>query len=591
MRNLTSRCSSVLFLAALVAACAPLPAAAQWTSLASGVDYQEFTDSGCTVYVVRMDRDEPTAILDTAIAEGQLISGKETVRGMAERYDGTFGYWGEVWGQYTYEVVAAVNGDFHDTSTGVPHGGQLIAGIQAKRFIDFGSDTGLAWQLDRDVFVGGCVHYRGSKNFVDLPSIGDSLEIDNVNTPRGSSDLILYTDHYDSHTHTDTSGTEVLVSLDRAAMVLPDPSGATGTVQAVYTGQGDSWVPFDHVVLSGTGSASTTLASLSVGDGVRIAQELSHYEHDCNTSAPEDWTKTYASLGADEHLIADGNPQSVTSASPRARTAMGFDDTFVYMVVVDEIAGSAGMDFEDLRDFCHDTLGMTEAVSVDGGGSSTMVVDGVVMNHPSDGTSREVANAMLVVSLHDAQHSNSFTTGTVVEVASGAAIRLGPGDWYDAPHTATSAMEGVVVEHEANGLRTRGIDWWLVEVAGSPGWIDEGHLTYVSGPVGDDDDAADDDDTGQPDDDDTAPADDDTSSDDDDAPTPPGGGDDGGGCECSSGRAAAARVSPGLVGAAFLFGLGHRRRRFKGTTTPAGGSSSVRNDRLALRSWKGRSNL
>jgi hypothetical protein len=537
--------------------CAPLPAMAQWTSLASGVDYQEFSASGCAVYVVRMDRDEPTAILDTAIAEGQLISGKETVRGMAERYDGTFGYWGEVWGQYTYEVVAAVNGDFHDTSTGVPHGGQLLSGIQAKRFIDFGSDTGLAWQLDRDVFVGECVHYRGSKNFVDLPSVGSSLEIDDINTERGSSDLILYTDHYDSHTHTDSSGTEVLVWLDRAAMVLPDPSGATGIVQAVYTGQGDTWVPFDQVVLSGTGSAASTLSSLSIGDEVRIAQELSHYEHDCNTSAPEDWTKTYASLGADEHLIADGNPQSVTSTTHRARTAMGFDSQYVYMVVVDEIAGSAGMDFEDLRDFCHDTLGMTEAVSVDGGGSSTMVVDGVVMNHPSDGASREVANAMLVVSLHDAHHSGAFATGTVVEVSAGASIRLGPGDWYDTPHAATSGMEGVVVEHEANGLRTRGIDWWLVEVAGAPGWIDEGHLTYVSGPVGDDDDAADDDDAGPVDDDDAS--DDDTGSASDDDQTPPGRNDGEEGCACSSAQTAPRWVSAVLIGGVLLCALIRRR--------------------------------
>jgi len=157
-----------------------------------------------------------------------------------------------------------------------------------------------------------------------------------------------------------------------------------------------------------------------------------------------------------------------------------------------------------------------------------------------------------VISLHDADHSNVFTTGTVVEVAAGASIRLGPGDWYDAPHTATSDMEGEVVEHEANGLRTRGIDWWLVDVAGSPGWIDEGHLTYVSGPVGDDDDDVGDDDTGPMDDDDDLTGDDDATPSDDDS----SGGDSTDDCSCSDGGAAT-----GPTWLVALLALGWARRQ------------------------------
>jgi exopolysaccharide biosynthesis protein len=43
-------------------------------------------------------------------------------------------------------------------------------------------------------------------------------------------------------------------------------------------------------------------------------------------------------------------------------------------------------------------LGMRDAVNLDGGGSTTMVVDGVVINHPSDATGeRPVGDAVLVL--------------------------------------------------------------------------------------------------------------------------------------------------------------------------------------------------
>ena len=43
-------------------------------------------------------------------------------------------------------------------------------------------------------------------------------------------------------------------------------------------------------------------------------------------------------------------------------------------------------------------LGMRDAVNLDGGGSTTMVVDGAVINHPSDTTGeRPVGDAVLVL--------------------------------------------------------------------------------------------------------------------------------------------------------------------------------------------------
>jgi hypothetical protein len=67
-------------------------------------------------------------------------------------------------------------------------------------------------------------------------------------------------------------------------------------------------------------------------------------------------------------------------------------------VVVDgrKAGYSAGM---TLRGFAHlfKRLGAVRAMNMDGGGSSTMVVRGRVINRPSDGRERHVSSAVLVL--------------------------------------------------------------------------------------------------------------------------------------------------------------------------------------------------
>jgi exopolysaccharide biosynthesis protein len=48
-------------------------------------------------------------------------------------------------------------------------------------------------------------------------------------------------------------------------------------------------------------------------------------------------------------------------------------------------------------------LGCTEAMNLDGGGSSTLWLGGDVMNSPSDGRERLVANSLIVVSRQEGE--------------------------------------------------------------------------------------------------------------------------------------------------------------------------------------------
>jgi exopolysaccharide biosynthesis protein len=80
------------------------------------------------------------------------------------------------------------------------------------------------------------------------------------------------------------------------------------------------------------------------------------------------------------------------------RTAVGLtQDGRILLVVVDgRQALSKGMSLLELALFLRE-LGAVNAMNLDGGGSSEMIVKGRIVNKPSDGKERRVGNALAVV--------------------------------------------------------------------------------------------------------------------------------------------------------------------------------------------------
>jgi Phosphodiester glycosidase len=89
------------------------------------------------------------------------------------------------------------------------------------------------------------------------------------------------------------------------------------------------------------------------------------------------------------------------AASRHPRTAVGFDPATgrLWLLVVDgrQLPHSSGMTLPELASLL-EALGATEAINLDGGGSSVMVVRGRAMSHPSDKTGeRPVVNALALL--------------------------------------------------------------------------------------------------------------------------------------------------------------------------------------------------
>jgi exopolysaccharide biosynthesis protein len=93
------------------------------------------------------------------------------------------------------------------------------------------------------------------------------------------------------------------------------------------------------------------------------------------------------------------NPTSPACPTRNPRTAVGLsqDSKTVFMVVVDgRSTASAGMTCTELATLMKD-LGAYQAINLDGGGSTAMFVRGTgIVNKPSDGVERVVANHLAV---------------------------------------------------------------------------------------------------------------------------------------------------------------------------------------------------
>ena len=98
-------------------------------------------------------------------------------------------------------------------------------------------------------------------------------------------------------------------------------------------------------------------------------------------------------------LLVSENPSFAAARHPR--TAVGFDPSrgHLWLVGVDgrQPGYSDGMTLPELADLLQ-ALGVTEAVNLDGGGSTVMVLEGIAVSRPSDSEGeRPVVNALAVV--------------------------------------------------------------------------------------------------------------------------------------------------------------------------------------------------
>jgi hypothetical protein len=158
----------------------------------------------------------------------------------------------------------------------------------------------------------------------------------------------------------------------------------------------DAFVRDGDVVISaapGTDEA-TQLLALQVGAPMRVRWSI-------GVENVLDVIGGMPVLVQDGHVVAEECFTSICHRNPR--TAVGWTaNGRVLLVVIDgrQASWSAGVTLVTLAQIMRD-LGAVDAINLDGGGATTMVVRGDVVNRPSDGFQRHVTTAVLVLPGND----------------------------------------------------------------------------------------------------------------------------------------------------------------------------------------------
>jgi hypothetical protein len=464
-----------------------------WKPLAPGIDYREFyLPTPNHIYVARMDRSNPEAYLDTSLANGSLSDGLQPLSDQAALYDEAISFWGGSWGGRN-KVVAAINGGFYNTDTGDPINGLVQSGWYVRRFEDRETVGGFAWREDRQAFVTECFIQRQGKQQVILIDTGQSIGFDGVNVLPQEDQLILYTPQYGSHTPSAESGLEIVVDIGSPLELLPDSELITGTVQVVQQDQGSTPLFFDQIVLSAQGQPAQAMrGKFEPGTRVGIAMEIRHMDSECRKERSEGLAGVYSAVAGSYIFLRQGQVQPLNdlgSVLRNPRTAVALNDRYVFFIVVDgrDQLRSLGMSMVELGLFSKLSLGATWGVAMDGGGSSTMVINGEVVNNPNAETvvkakpekqPRAVADGLMMIAAQSPQRSQRFQPGDLVSIGTEgqANLRLGPGTNYASLNLVDQGTEGMITKHPLNGIMAKGYYWWQISLHDQIGWISESVL-------------------------------------------------------------------------------------------------------------------
>lgn len=494
MNMLTNRRMLLVGIAAWSAASVACAFAQEtWTEVVPGIEYRAYTLEGpIRVFVTRADRSRSDWIFDTMIAQGSLRHGRETVPDMVARYDDSVNFAGQ-----RYEIKAAVNGSYFHPPTGVPMAGQIVAGWYAFRFGEYSGGTGFVWKFNRDFVLAGNV-----RNWPQLQHVvfenDAQVSIDQLNTPRGADELAVFTSHYDDRTCTTGDGVEIVVQLGGPLHVVPTSDQNIGTIMDIRHEADPALLRFDQVVISAGGKAAfEVLKHARVGQKVRFDMGLIDYGNEDLNLGKSDWRGAYAGMTGHCYCLVDGVVHSEHwEAKARAkvaaggksgaivqdpRTALAANDAYLFFVVIDgRSPASKGMTFTQAGEFCRDTLKAKDAILQDGGGSSIMWVDGKVVNEPSDGHPRAVANGFLLARVHDPETSTDYQSGgRVTSTSLITDLRLGPGSHYGVVASVPPDREGTVIEHAMNGIQAKGANWWYCRFGRIEGWVSSRQLAAL----------------------------------------------------------------------------------------------------------------
>ncbi|MCW3055467.1 MAG: copper amine oxidase-like protein [Chthonomonadales bacterium] len=346
-------------------------------------------------YVLRIDRHATGVRVQVGqaldlVSYGGTAQGRETMSHMAARTG----------------AIAAINGDFFPFN-GDPTSLEIRDGELMSEPIGYRVAVGLT----RDTAVVQILTSRGTIQTVDKTEI----LLNGINHLPHEAETVLLTSAYAPAAKPKQPSTVVI--LKGVTLPFHVSRDLTGTVDSVSPLPADQPLPpcpKDSVLIVGSGTASAPLAAhCMVGDTVHLRYDLMAAAPvlDQGGAAPDVptpvWQDVEQAIGGGPWLVRDGkifvdgdaerlSPTDFVNAR-HARSAIGIctDGSLLLVAVDGRKATSRGVTLPEMAVILK-RLGAQQAINLDGGGSTAMVVGGSIVNSPSDGKERPVANGLLL---------------------------------------------------------------------------------------------------------------------------------------------------------------------------------------------------
>lgn len=284
-----------------------------------------------------------------------------------------------------YRVVAAINGDFFSFETHQPIANQMVRGRFAH-----GAPAHERYHFSVDADGRPYIEALSFEGLLTLPD-KSSHRVTGINYHHDHTGILAFNHYAGRRT---PPGEDVLEYTLHP--VDPSESAGSGVARSMRVAgahsSGGNAIPDDGYIIRIQGAEKTESFANKISEGDMVSFQAGF---DSGRIGLTDV------MGGGVRILDQGEPYSGANEArhPRTFVAIDRDTTTVFLCTVDgRQAASIGMTYREMASFLL-KIGAWDAVNLDGGGSTTMVIRNKVANTPSDpGGERRVANSLLLVS-------------------------------------------------------------------------------------------------------------------------------------------------------------------------------------------------
>ena len=350
----------------------------QFTPVVPGLERAQLriAEGPWSIQIVRLDRSNATLRVATSLAQGH-VQGLATVAQQAQA--------AQVPGLVP---LAAINGGYFKMDSTPYQGDPGALLIVDGELVSTPANTSFWLDGSGQMHIG----VIASKLEVTWPD-GSHTPL-RLNEPPGTNTTVLFTPTF-GPSLPPVAGIALVLERDGSAPWLPLRASRQYTVRVKTIAH-----PGEIPLAPGTGilvvGAKVNLPSSAVLPGAILK---------ISTALSADLAAARCGVGGGPTLLSGGAPNAWLlkshpqdhGAERNPRSVIGFNDRYLFMVAVDgRQRASAGMSYRELVDLMQQ-LGCTEAINLDGGGSTTLWVDGQVVNSPSGYRQRPTADALVIL--------------------------------------------------------------------------------------------------------------------------------------------------------------------------------------------------